>query len=179
MNNQQLWHTLRTPVILLALVALVVLGAMWGWREVLKPSQATLPDACVVQQVTDGQLRSDQVTVDVHNSGSTRGLANQVGTALRERSFVVDDVGNADEVRADDVVVLGADVEAPEVRLVAGQFAGAEVRAEPGRLADHRVVVVLGDGYSGMQEGAATSIAVDTATVCLPGLPTPDATDGG
>lgn len=179
MNTQQLWHTLRTPVILLALVALVVLGAMWGWREVLKPPQVTLPDACVAQQVTDGQLRSDQVTVEVHNSGSVRGLAGQVGTALQERAFLVEEVGNADEVGADDVVVLGAEVEAPEVRLVAGQFAGAEVRAEPDRLADHRVVVVLGDGYSGMQDGAATSIAVDTPTVCLPALPAPAATDGG
>ena len=172
MNAHQLWQTLRTPVILLALVALVVLGAVWGWQQVVKPPAVTLPDACVAQPVADGQLRSDQVTVEVHNSGSRRGLAGEVGTLLQEKGFVVGEVGNAEEVRATDVVVLGADAEAPEVRLVASQFTNPEVRSEPDRLPDHRVVVVLGDEYSGLQPEAATAVAVDAESVCLPGLPT-------
>lgn len=171
MNAHQLWQTLRTPVILLALVALVVLGALWGWQQVIKPPAVTLPDDCVVQPVTDGQLRSDQVTVEVHNSGSRRGLAGEVGTLLEQKAFVVGEVGNAEEIRATDVVVVGADAEAPEVRLVASQFANPEVRAEPGRLADHRVVVVLGDEFSGMQADAAATVAVEAETICLPALP--------
>lgn len=171
MDAQTLWRTVRTPVILLVLVALVVLGALWAWREVLKPPPAALPDPCVTQPVSDGMLRSQQVTVEVQNSGSKRGLAGQVATALEEQGFVVDDVGNADDVRAQDVAVLGVAVDTPEVKLVAAQFPNAEVRAEPQRLADHRVLVVLGDEFAGMQEDAAAAIEVDTDKVCLPALP--------
>lgn len=171
MDAQKLWRTVRTPVILLLLVGLVVLGARWAWREVLEPPAVTLPDPCVAQPVTDGKLLSEQVTVEVQNSGSKRGLAGQVATALEEQRFVVADVGNADDIQARDVAVVGAAVDAPEVKLVAAQFPNAEVRAEPQRLADHRVLVVLGDEFVGMAEGAAAAIEVDTDEVCLPALP--------
>ena len=172
MNAQKLWQTARTPLVLLALVGLVALGAVWGWKEVVKPPPGALPDACVVQPVTDGKLRSEQVTVEVHNSGSKRGLAGQVATALEKQDFVVAQIGNAEGLQALDVVVLGAAVDAPEVQLVAAQFVEAEVRAEPARLADHRVLVVLGDGFAGMKGDAAATIGVDAETVCLPALPT-------
>lgn len=172
MDAEKFWQTARTPLVLLALVGLVVLGAVWGWNEILKPPAASLPDACVVQPVKDGKLRSEQVTVEVHNSGSKRGLAGQVATALGKQQFTVAQIGNADGLQAQDVVVLGAAVDAPEVQLVAAQFVKAEVRAEPTRLADHRVLVVLGDGFAGMKGDAAATIDVDTETVCLPALPT-------
>ncbi|SDB80796.1 LytR cell envelope-related transcriptional attenuator [Raineyella antarctica] len=171
MDAQKLWRMVRTPLVLLVLVGLVALGTVWAWREILKPPQAAQPAPCVVQPIKDGKLFSQQVTVEVDNSGSKRGLAGQVATALEKQKFIVSGIGNANGISTRDVVVIGAAVDAPEVKLVAAQFPKAEVRAEPDRLADHRVQVVLGDDFAGMKKGAAAAINVDSTEICLPAMP--------
>ncbi len=174
MDAQKLWRTVRTPLVLLVLTAVVVLGAVWAWKEILKPPAAALPDACVTQPVQDGKLLSQQVTVSVDNAGSKRGLASQVARSLTQQKFVVTGVGNSTSIVTQDVVVVGYSVDAPEVKLVAAQFPKAEVRSDP-KMTDHLVRVVVGDGFAGMKDKAAAAIAVDTPTVCLPALPSPSA----
>lgn len=171
MSAQKVWRVIRTPLVLLVLVGLVVVGSIWAWREILKPPPAALPDPCVMQPIEDGTLHSSQVTVEVENSGSTRGLAGQVATALENQQFIVTSVGNANEVVTDSVVVIGAAVDAPEVKLVAAQFPDAELRDEPEKLSDHRVRVIVGDQFAGMQEDAAATIEVQESEICLPALP--------
>lgn len=174
MDAQKLWRTARTPLVLLVLVAVVVLGTVWAWKEILKPPPATRPDPCVTQPVQDGKLLSQQVTVAVDNAGSKRGLASQVARSLSSQKFNVTGVGNSTSIVTQDVVVVGYAVDAPEVKLVAAQFPKAEVRADT-KMTDHLVRVVVGDEFAGVKDKAAAAIAVDTPTICLPALPSPSA----
>ncbi|QGF22888.1 LytR C-terminal domain-containing protein [Raineyella fluvialis] len=174
MDAQKLWRAARTPLVLLALIAVVALGTLWAWQEILKPPPAAQPAPCVPQQVRDGKLLSQQVTVAVDNSGTKRGLASQVARSLTSQKFVVSSIGNSTTVSTQDIVVLGYAVDAPEVKLVAAQFPKAEVRADT-KMTDHLVRVVVGDQFGGMKDKAAAAIAVDVGSVCLPALPSPSA----
>ncbi len=171
MDAQTVVRAVRTPLILLVLLGLVVAGAAWAWREVLTPPPATQPDPCVAQPIKDGKLRSSQVTVDIENAGTKRGLAGQVATSLEKQKFIVDGVGNAEDVSVKTVVVVGFSADAPEVQLVAAQFPNAEVRADENQ-SDHRVKVLLGDDYPGTKKDAPKDLKVEAASVCLPAPPT-------
>lgn len=174
MDAQKLWRTIRTPLILVVLVALVALGTLWAWQQILRPTPKAQPTPCVPQTVQDGKLLSQQVTVTVDNAGSKQGLAGQVSRSLTAQKFVVTGTGNSTSIVTQDVVVVGYAVDAPEVKLVAAQFPKAEVRADT-TMTDHLVRVIVGDQFAGMKDKAAAAIAVDAPSVCLPALPSASA----
>ncbi|WOP19126.1 LytR C-terminal domain-containing protein [Raineyella sp. LH-20] len=174
MDAQKLWRTVRTPLVLVVLVALVALGTLWAWQEILKPTPKAPPPPCVPQTLQDGKLLSQQVTVAVDNAGSKQGLAGQVARSLTAQKFVVSGTGNSTSIVTQDVVVVGYAVDAPEVKLVAAQFPKAEVRADA-TMTDHAVRVVVGDQFAGMKDKAAAAIAVDVPSICLPALPSASA----
>ena len=80
----RVFRIVRTPLTLLVLLGVLAYGAWWGYTNVLKPLPPLPPDPCVEQKVTKGQLTTSQVTVSVYNGGHRRGLAGDVGRALRE-----------------------------------------------------------------------------------------------
>ena len=101
------------------------------------------------------------------NGGNSRGLAANVGRALRGAGFKVTATSNTIE-KIDDTVIVGAGERDPEVLLAKSFFKGATVRAD-GR-PDHSVDVLVGNKYAGYNKNAKKTIAVDADTLCLPSI---------
>jgi hypothetical protein len=161
----RIFRIARTPVTLLILLGVLCYGAYWGYTNILKPIPPTPPTPCVAQRVTGGQLKSSQVTISVYNGGDRKGLAGDVGRAMRDRGFRVTRTTNTAE-KIQQTVIVGADARNPEVQLVKGFFKNATVRSD--KRADHSVDVLVGNKYGGFNKKAKTTYTVKTKTVCLP-----------
>jgi len=172
----RVFRIVRTPLTLLVLLGVLAYGAWWGYTNVLKPLPPPAADPCVEQKVTKGQLTTGQVTVSVYNGGQRRGLAGDVGRALRERGFKLQRTANTGE-KIGVTVIIGAAAKNPEVLLVSGFFRGAVIKADKRK--DRSVDVLVGDRYGGFNKNAKASVSVKTPTVCLPSVRRPSPVLGG
>ena len=162
-------RAVRTPLTLLVLLGILCWGAWWGYTNVIREVPATPPAPCVDQKVPKGQLKSSQVTVSIYNGGQKRGLAGDVGRAMRDRGFKVQRTGNTGE-KVQKTTIVGASTKNPEVLLVKGFFKNADVRAD--KRVDGSVDVLVGNRYGGFNKSAKQTYTVKSETVCLP-APTP------
>lgn len=154
-----------TPVILIALLALLVIGGVWGWRSLTSDPTTSRP--CVT--MTTDTLNSSQVQVRVLNAGTTTGLANSVASELTDVGFVVASTGNT-STSVSGTTIIGADTDDPEVQLVSGFFPGAQLQGD--ERSDHMVdVIVTNDfGDDSFTNQASTTIDVASGQVCLPSM---------
>lgn len=163
---RQVIRVIKTPVTLLALLALVVFGGLWGFRNATAAIPPRPPEPCVMTDV-GGKLTPQHVTVRTLNAGLRGGLAKRVSTSLRSYGFYILKVNNSAEKLAQTVVV-GNSKDSPEVKLVAGFFKDAKTQGD-GRV-DHVVDVLIGDDFAGYVTNPPKSVSVD-GEVCLPALP--------
>jgi len=163
---RQVGRVIKTPLTLLALLALVVFGGWWGLRNATAAIPPRPPQPCVNTNV-NGKLTPNHVTVRTLNAGLRGGLAKRVSTSLRSQGFYIVKVNNSDERRAQTVIVGNAK-DSPEVRLVAGFFKNATTQGD-GRV-DHVVDVLLGDDFAGYVLEPKTFVPVN-GPVCLPAMP--------
>lgn len=179
MSARDVFRMLRTPVTLALLLVVLGYGAWWGYKSVLTVPVSTA-NACVSQ--TLNQLLPTQVTVRVLNGGDTKGLATDVAKALKARGYKVSAVGNTDEAVTTPVVV-GGSVDSPAVKLVAGNFTGATLRAD--NRIDGTVDVLIGTKTPDLMpaSGYPSAIEIPNGSACLPRVtttpsvtPTPSAT---
>jgi hypothetical protein len=167
----------RTPITLLILLSVLLYGAYWGYKNIIKPVPALPPEPCVVQNLPNGELKTTQVVVRVYNGGDRKGLAADVGRSLRTKGFRVTLTTNTVE-KIQKTVIVGADVNNPEVKFVKTFFKQSIVRSD-GRV-DRTVDVLVGNKYGGFDKKAKTTYQVDTDTVCLPSqTPSPTPALGG
>jgi hypothetical protein len=171
----RIFRAVRTPFTLLLLLGVLCYGAWWGWTNVIREVPPAPPAPCVDQKVPKGQLKSSQVLVSIYNGGEKRGLAGDVGRAMRERGFKIQHTGNTGQ-KVQRTTIVGASAKNPEVLLVKGFFKNAEVRAD--KRVDGSVDVLVGNRYGGFNRNAKTAYTVKTATVCLPAQPSPSPTLG-
>lgn len=163
---RQLIRVLKTPVTLLALLALVTFGGLWGYRNATAAIPPRAPDPCVMTDV-GSSLKPQHVQVRTLNAGLRGGLAKRVSTRLRSVGFFILRVNNSPE-RLAKTVIVGNAKDSPEVLLVAGFFKDATTQGD-GR-ADHVVDVLIGDDFAGYTSDPKTSISVK-GQVCLPKMP--------
>lgn len=170
MTVRDVFRMLRTPVTLALLLVVLGYGAWWGYKSVLTVPVSTA-NACVSQTLS--QLLPTQVTVRVLNGGDTKGLATDVAKALKARGYKVSAVGNTDEAVTTPVIV-GASVDSPAVKLLAGNFPTATVRAD--NRIDGTVDVLIGTKTPDFMpaSGFPSAIAIPNGSACLPkSTPTP------
>ena len=158
-------RTIRTPVTLLILLGILIYAAYWGYANVIRPVPPRPPTPCVEQSLAQRQLKSSQVFVKVFNGGDSKGLAADVGRAMRSKGFRVTATTNTIE-KIDETVIVGAGAKNPEVLMVKSFFKGATVRVD-GR-PDHSVDVLVGNRYGGFNKKAKTTMTVASDTLCLP-----------
>lgn len=163
------WRVARTPLILLALVVLLLVAGKWGYDKVVEPLPPPAAEPCTQQPVQNGQLHSEQVSVQVFNASNKRGKGAEVAQQLKKQGFKITKVGNADKAMPKSEV-RGADAKSPEVTLVAQQFKDFATAGD--KRADRMVVVYIGADYDSMIDNAPTSIKVDSTSICLPVPPT-------
>jgi hypothetical protein len=168
----RIFRVVRTPVTLLVLFGVLLYGAWWGYNNIIKPIPPLPPVPCVDQTVPKGQLKASQVVVKVYNGGDRKGLAADVGRSLRTKGFRVILTTNTVE-KIQKTVIVGADVNNPEVLFVKSFFKEATVRSD--RRVDRTVDVLVGNKYGGFNKNGEDTYRVETTTVCLPSQ-TPTAT---
>lgn len=161
----RIFRIVRTPITLLLLLGVLCYAAWWGYTNVLQPIPPAPAQPCVDQSLTKGQLKSSQVTVKVYNGGNKRGLAGDVGRALRDRGFNVIRTTNTAE-KISKTVIVGADAKNPEVLLVKRFFKDALVKGD--KRVDRTVDVLVGSKYGGFNKGAKRTYTVNADTLCLP-----------
>jgi hypothetical protein len=173
----RIFRVVRTPVTLLILFGILLYGAYWGYNNIIKPVPALPPEPCVVQNVPNGQLKSSQVVIRVYNGGDRKGLAADVARSLRGKGFRVTLTTNTVE-KIQKTVIVGADMNNPEVKFVKTFFKESVVRSD--QRADRTVDVLVGNKYGGFNKKAKTTYQVETDTVCLPSqTPSPTPALGG
>ena len=153
---------LKTPVMLLVLLAFFGYASYWGYQQLTAPPPAKPVANCVMTDV-GAELKPSNVTLQVLNGGTVSGLARQTSTYLRAYGFHVKGYGNTDEY-VSQTTIIGNSEDSPEVLLVMGFFPKAVARAD-GR-ADHSVDVVIGPRYSQLAK-PTTAVPVN-GPVCLP-----------
>ena len=173
----RIFRVVRTPVTLLILFGMLLYGAWWGYNNIIKPIPPLPPEPCVDQVVEKGQLKSGQVVVRVYNGGDRKGLAADVGRSLRGKGFRVVLTTNTVE-KIQKTVIVGADVNNPEVLFVKSFFKEPVVRSD--KRVDRTVDVLVGNKYGGFNKQARTTYRVDTTKLCLPSQsPSPTPALGG
>jgi hypothetical protein len=162
-----------TPLVLLGLLAVLGLGAMWGYESLRKGPGPKAADLCVMTDV-GGELKPEDVSVRVFNGGKSGGLAKRTSSYLIAAGFRSLKVNNVDrEIR--ETIVVGNAADDPEVKLVMGFFDNAIAEGD-GRT-DHVVDVLVGSAYAVREPPTATSVKVD-GPVCLPKVATSSSSSG-
>lgn len=162
-------RVLKTPVTMLALLAILGYGAVWGYKNATADSTGAQTQ-CVMTDV-GGTLTPDKVTVRVLNGGTQGGHAKTTRSYLQAFDFKVIYYNNSDrEVQT--TTVVGNAANDPEVQLVAKMFDGAVTEGD-GR-ADHVVDVIVPTKYQEFDNPPRPSVAV-TGPVCLPAITTSSA----
>jgi hypothetical protein len=169
--------SLRTPITLVVLLAVVVGGGWYGWTQLQEPFDnpfAGRSDTCVNRTVKAGSdLRRDQVVVNVYNAGSRPDLASSTMDKLTNRGFRRGTATNAPRrINVGKITILDRDRSAADVRLVRAQFQGkVPVKRKP-NLGDDGIDVVVGNGYRGLTRPAPRAVRVrEDLAVCLPRAP--------
>ncbi|GAB3813335.1 hypothetical protein GCM10028820_07900 [Tessaracoccus terricola] len=167
----RIFRLIATPVLLLGLLAFLVWGAFWGWRNLTAPLPTPEPTPCVV--VTQELVTVEDISVRVYNGGFTSGLARRQASRLEEAGFKVIRVGNTDE-RVSGTTIRGNEANAPAKRLVMSYFKDATFENDD--RVDGTVDVLLGSDFAGEGEEPYFQVSSgDDGTVCVP--PTPEPTD--
>ena len=165
-------------LLLLVTFALFVGGGIVGFNLLTSSADTTVATpTCEMRTVAEGEdLTPNLVTVNVYNASRTAGLANRLSVLLQRRGFLAGTIANnPTDLEVENVVILTADPEDPQVRLVASQFgAPIEYVDQPGT-SDDGVDVLLGAGYAdrGVRaDRAEPSVTVEQPVdVCVPILP--------
>ncbi|MCA0297182.1 MAG: LytR C-terminal domain-containing protein [Actinobacteria bacterium] len=155
-------RVLKTPVTMLALLAILGYGAVWGYKNATADS--TGPQTTCVMTDVGGTLTPDKVTVRVLNGGTQGGHAKTTRSYLMAFDFKVIYYNNADrEVQT--TTIVGNSANDPEVQLLAKMFDGAVTEGD-GR-ADHIVDVIVPTKFQEYDNPPRPSIPV-SGPVCLP-----------
>lgn len=167
---------LKHAVVLLGLVALVLLGAMWGALALVKPfpplttkTQSTEPPICTDHQVAKGsRVRPDMVTVTVWNASDRAGLAGTTLEELLTKGFVKGETGNAPaDTAVGTVEIWTGDTTGPAAALVRTWFGPKTTVVEHADLGT-KIVVVVGRDYRRLATGRPFVVAKADALVCGP-----------
>ncbi|MDR1355328.1 MAG: LytR C-terminal domain-containing protein [Propionibacteriaceae bacterium] len=156
------------PVVLLLMLALFLMGALWGYKAMTSPfgMASTPPPTCMSQSADD--VTPDMVTLNVYNVDTKSGHAREVADMLTTIGFVVAVISNASYPVSGQAVIVGSAVDAPEVVLTAGFFTNILVVAD--NRADHSVDVYISNALETLNPDAPTSVDVQDDSICLPSI---------
>ena len=165
----------KTPVTLLVLITVVVIGSMVGWHYATQdmPSLSDAADAdeptVQCETLNRGQaLEAGAVTVNVYNT--PKGEPNMAGTTLTqfvERGFLGGTAEDSERVIPERRVLLTAeDPKSPQVQLVRKQLRGeVPVRVAEDSGTEGEVNVYVGSRFRGLLDNAPREVRVKEGTL--------------
>lgn len=175
-----------TTVTMLALIGIVVAGAVLGWRALFaelpedsvsvgEPVPSCLPETIGPRE----RIRTRDIRVSVFNGGSRSGLAGETLDALARRGFVEGDVGNApSNVNVRKVQVRSTVENDPRARLVARQFGKNVTMQVSEEDLGVGVDVIVGDRFEQLVKAPRSFTVKGAHEVCVPN-PAFEAEDAG
>lgn len=168
-------RTIGTPVVLLALLAFLIWGASWGWKNLTAPLPSPSPTPCVT--VPAKSVTPSNVTIrSVANGGFTPKLATKVGDHLKSQGFEVLHVRNTEE-RVAATIIRGNAESAAALELVASHFKDATIEHDD--RVDGTVDVLVGTQYAGAADAPLPEVITPEGVVCEFVSPSPDASVEG
>ncbi len=170
----RIFRLIATPLLLLGLLGLLVWGAFWGWRNLTAPLPEPEPTPCVT--VSSEIVSVTDVSVRVYNAGFTSGLANRVGSRLKEAGFNVVRVENTEERVTSGLLIRTSEDNQPAVRLVTSYFADATLQYD-GRV-DGTVDILLASEEPAAGETPLSQVSSgEKGTTCVPPGALPSASE--
>lgn len=161
----RIFRLIATPLLLLGLLGLLVWGAFWGWRNLTAPLPEPSQTPCVT--VSSEIVSVKDISVRVYNAGFTSGLANRVGSRLKEVGFNVVRVENTDERVTSGLLIRTSEDNQPAVRLVTSYFADATVEYD-GRV-DGTVDILLASEEPAEGKTPLSQVSSgEKGTTCVP-----------
>lgn len=155
------FRMIATPILLLALLAFLIWGASWGWKNLTAPLPSPSPTPCVTK---DAQVVTPaQVSVNVLNGGFTSGLAGRVALHLKNNGFHVIRTSNTDE-RVAETVIRGSKDSQPALELLKSHF--KESKIEHDDRVDGSVDVLVGTTYLGVEPNPLPEVEAPGGVVC-------------
>ena len=162
----------RTLVTLLVLVGVVLLSAMWGWSQVIKPFPGKVdPPPCVERSVAKGEkIFPQDVLVNVLNAGERNGLAGSLMKQLKDVGFSGGTTSNAPKgADVPKVQIWSKHPDGPDTQILKSWFgSGTKVVSRGGQYPG--LVVVVGDDFHQLVKGQKSLRAAASATICTPPL---------
>jgi len=153
-------RSVLTGVTLTVLVALLAVGAVYGWQAMVAPAEphhdrhdgAPRANGCEPQIKRGDVVTARDIKVSVYNAGTRAGLAGETLSSLADRGFRRGTVGNAPRTYSGVrfVRVLAPTAKDPAAKLVALQFGPRTDVDRVERNLGRGVDVVVGDGFFGL-----------------------------
>ncbi len=172
----RIFRLVATPLLLLGLLGLLVWGAFWGWQNLTAPLPEAEPTPCVT--VSAELVTVNDVSVRVFNAGFTSGLANRVGSNLKEVGFNVIRIENTDERVTSGLLVRMSEGNKPAERLVTSYFADATVEYD--ERVDGTVDILLASEEPAPGETPLFQVSSgEGGTTCVPPESLPSASESG
>ena len=156
----------RSAATLAGLCLLMLVATVWGWNALTQPfPKNTPPPDCVQTKIAAGErVFPEQVVISLFNASTRSGLASATSADLSDRGFVIAESGNAPS-KSVPTQILTSDPQNPAVRLVQGQFKGAQI--VPGDSLRPGVTVLVGEAFAGLRVKGVKSVAAATdAVIC-------------
>lgn len=175
MTARKLLLVARTPVTLLAVLALVVLTGLWGYNTLTAPLPPPKPKPCVMQDIGP-DFKPEHGTLRVYNGTDRNGFGRRVAAMLRAEGFRVIRIANSPEP-IQGVTVVGVDKDSPEVKLVMSYFPKATFTADPDKI-DHTVDVTIGDGWDSLARRPLKSVPLPDGKACIAPIQSTQDTEG-
>lgn len=164
---------LKTALTLSALVALIIVGAMWGWASFTEPfPERAGPKACTDTTIAAGDsLTPEKVLVDVYNASDRVGLAGRTADELRSAGFVVGRTSDAPDGTTVKVAEIWTpDPQGPEAKLLRS-YLGKRAKIRNAEPLDAGTSLLLGQKFKQVTKGKKSLELAEDTVVCVPPPP--------
>ncbi len=164
---------LKTALTLVALVALIVVGGMWGWASFTEPfPERAGPRACTDTTIAAGDsLTPEKLLVDVYNASDRVGLAGRTADELRSAGFVVGRTTDAPDGTVVKVAeIWTADPQGPEAKLLRS-YLGKRAKITNAEPLDEGITLVVGPKFKKVTKGKKSLELGQDTIVCEPPAP--------
>lgn len=161
----------RTALTLTVLLALIGIGATWGWSSATRPFPATATvtaGPCRSLEVPAGEkVYPEDVVVSVFNGSTRAGLAQRTLALFVDDGFGPGEVNNAPKNSGvTNAEIWAANPDDPAVQLVASRLQDVDIIEGPALGAG--VVVLVGDKFPGLANGEPFVTATSDVEICAP-----------
>ena len=163
----------KTALTLVALVALIIVGGMWGWASFTEPlPERTGPRACTDTTIAAGDsITPEKVLVDVYNASDRVGLAGLTGDELGSAGFVVRRTTDAPDGTVVKVAeIWTTDPQGPDAKLLRS-YLGKRAKITNAEPLDEGLTLVVGPKFKKVTKGKKSLELSKDTVVCVPPAP--------